>query len=539
MEYFDVILGMDWLATYHAIFDCHVKIVTLAMPGLPRLEWRGALDYVPSRVISFLKARQIVEKGCNDYLAFVRDVSADTPTVESVPAVRDFPDVFPVVLLGMPPNRDIDYGIDLLLGTQPISIPPYRMALAELKELKEQLQELLDKGFIQPSVSLWGAPILFVKKNDGSMCMCIDYPQLDKVTVKNWYPLPRIDDLFDQLQGARVFSKIDLLQGDHEQHLRILLQSLREKKLYAMFSKCEFWLDSVAFLGHVVSSEGIKVDPKKIEIDPEGCSFQMDQGWVGELSKAQDCFDHNVIGVAYRLWKDLNLQQQRWLEILKEYDITILYHPKKANVVADALSRKAESLVYLPAAEKPLALDVHALANLFVRLDVLEPSRVLACVVSRSSQYDRIRERQYHDPHLLVLKDTVQHGDAKEVTIGDDSVLRVQSRLFVPNMEWLCVLILQEAHSLRYSIHPGIAKMYQDLKQHYLWRKMKKDIVQIRRQDILQGIDPEPERTLHKRLREARDDKKHMELHEVVMPSIANVTSSIMKPKITGHFELK
>ncbi|XP_070053920.1 uncharacterized protein [Nicotiana tomentosiformis] len=212
---FDVILGMDWLSPCHAVLDCHAKMVTLAMPGFPRVEWSGSVDYVPSRVISYLKAQRMVEKGCLSYLAFVRDVSAEIPTISSVSVVHDFPDVFPADLPGMPPDRDIDFGINLVPDTQPISIPPYRMAPAELKELKEQLQELLNKGFIRPSVSPWGAPVLFVKKKDGSMRMCVDYKQLNKVTVKNKYLLPRIDDLFDQLQGARVFSKINLKSGYH------------------------------------------------------------------------------------------------------------------------------------------------------------------------------------------------------------------------------------------------------------------------------------------------------------------------------------
>ena len=108
-------------------------------------------------------------------------------------------------ILGMPPDRDIDFCIDLEPGTRPISIPPYRMAPAELRELKAQLQELLGKGFIRPSASPWGAPVLFVKKKDGSFRMCIDYRQLNKVTIKNKYPIPHIDDLFDQLQGACTF----------------------------------------------------------------------------------------------------------------------------------------------------------------------------------------------------------------------------------------------------------------------------------------------------------------------------------------------
>ncbi|XP_070014986.1 uncharacterized protein [Nicotiana sylvestris] len=160
---FDIILGMDWLSTHYAILDCHDKIVMLVMPSVPRVEWRGTLDHTSSRVISFLNAQRMVEKGCDTYLAYVRDVSIDTPTIDLVLIVRDFSDVFPADLPVMSLDIDIDFGIDMLSGTQPISIPPYHMAPSELKELtelNEQLQELLDKGFIRPSVSPWGAPVL-------------------------------------------------------------------------------------------------------------------------------------------------------------------------------------------------------------------------------------------------------------------------------------------------------------------------------------------------------------------------------------------
>ncbi|XP_070025130.1 uncharacterized protein [Nicotiana sylvestris] len=135
------------------------------------------------------------------------------------------------------------------------------------------------------------------------------------------------------------------------------------------------------------------------------------------------------------------------------------------------------SLAFIPISDRPLAVDVQALANRFVRLDILELSRILACLVSRSSLFDRIRERQYNDPHLLVLKDKVMHDDARDVTSGDDGVLRMRGRISAPNVDGLRELILEEAHSSRYSIHLGAAKMYQDLRQHNWWRKMKKDIV--------------------------------------------------------------
>ncbi|XP_070029238.1 uncharacterized protein [Nicotiana sylvestris] len=127
---------MDWLSPCRAFLDCHAKTVTLVIPGVARIEWRAMNDYVPSRVISFMKAQRMVGNGCLSYLAFVMDIRVETPSIDFVPVVRDFPDVFPAHLLGMPPDRDIDFGIDLVPGTQPISILPYRMAPA-LEGVKE------------------------------------------------------------------------------------------------------------------------------------------------------------------------------------------------------------------------------------------------------------------------------------------------------------------------------------------------------------------------------------------------------------------
>jgi hypothetical protein len=133
--------------------------------------------------------------------------------LEETPVVCDYPDVFPDDLPGMPPDRDIEFVTELQPGTTPISKRAYRMPPKELAVLKNQLQELLDKGFIRPSSSPWGCPALFVKKKDGSLRLCVDYRPLNAVTIKNKYPLPRIDVLFDQLAGAKVFSKIDLRSG--------------------------------------------------------------------------------------------------------------------------------------------------------------------------------------------------------------------------------------------------------------------------------------------------------------------------------------
>ena len=138
-----------------------------------------------------------MRKGCEAYLAYVIDTVKERPSISDIPTVSDFLDVFPEGLPGLPPHREIEFAIDVVPGAIPTSITPYRMAPLELKELKFQLQELLEKGFIRPSVSPWGTPVLFVKKKDGTLWLCIDYGQLNKLTLKNKYPLPRIYDLFD------------------------------------------------------------------------------------------------------------------------------------------------------------------------------------------------------------------------------------------------------------------------------------------------------------------------------------------------------
>ncbi|XP_075515789.1 uncharacterized protein LOC142550600 [Primulina tabacum] len=176
--------------------------------------------------------------------------------LKDVKVVRDFPNVFPDDVSGIPPDREVDFSIEPMPGTLPISKAPYLLAHAGMKELKDQIQDLLDKGFIRSSFSPWGSPVLFVKKKDDSMRLCIDYRELNRVTVKSKYPLPRIEDLYDQLQGALVFSKIDLQSGYHQ---------LKDRRLYAKFNKCELWLDRVAFLSHIISRDGAEVDPRKVD----------------------------------------------------------------------------------------------------------------------------------------------------------------------------------------------------------------------------------------------------------------------------------
>ncbi|GJR02867.1 putative reverse transcriptase domain-containing protein [Tanacetum coccineum] len=224
---FDAIIGMDWLTKHHGVIICDEKIVRVPF-GKEMLTFQGNGNNQKKEsrlnIISCTKAQEYLSKGCDVFLAHITtkeaEVTSKDKRLEDVPIVRDFPEVFPEDLPGIPPTRQVEFQIDLVPGAAPVARAPYRLAPSEMKELAEQLQELSDKGFIRPSSSPWGAPVLFVKKKDGSFRMCIDYRELNKLTVKNRYPLPRIDDLFDQLQGSSVYSKIDLRSGYHQLRVR-------------------------------------------------------------------------------------------------------------------------------------------------------------------------------------------------------------------------------------------------------------------------------------------------------------------------------
>ena len=191
--------------------------------GYLELEFEGDRRILLTCMISVLKAKRLLHKDYEANLAHVIDKSSFEVTLDNVPVVCEFLDVFPEDLLGLPSDRKFQFGIELLPGSATVFISPYRMAPAELEEFKTQLQDLVDKGFIRPCVSLWGAPIIFVKKKDGTIRLCIDYRQLNKITIKIKYPLSRIEYLFDQLQGASVFSKIDLRFGYHQLRIKGLM----------------------------------------------------------------------------------------------------------------------------------------------------------------------------------------------------------------------------------------------------------------------------------------------------------------------------
>ncbi|GAB2285939.1 hypothetical protein Dimus_039735 [Dionaea muscipula] len=213
---FDIMFGMDWLSRRRVTIDYFSRRITIY--GLKGGYFHFMGDRVGEMVPSFFGLPCSSE---GSFLFSLTAVEGEEARPWSLPrVVCEFPDIFPEDLVELPPHREVDFSIDLLPGTTPISMPTYRFAPAELRELKTQLDDLLSKGFIRTSTSPWGAPALFAKKKDGSLRLCIDYRKLNRVTVKNKYPLPRIDDLFDQLRGARCFSKIDLRSGYHQLRIR-------------------------------------------------------------------------------------------------------------------------------------------------------------------------------------------------------------------------------------------------------------------------------------------------------------------------------
>ena len=188
---------MDWLFKHQAIVDYDKKSVIHKCPDQSTMTVQGIRFGPLFNVISTMQASRFLRKGCEAFLALVLDSKWGQVKLENIRVVKEFSDVFPEELPNLPPERVVDLSVEIVPETTPISRAPYRMALMELKELKIQLQELLDKGFIRPSVSPQGAPIFFVKKKDDTLWMCIDYRKINKVTVKNKYQLPRIEDLFD------------------------------------------------------------------------------------------------------------------------------------------------------------------------------------------------------------------------------------------------------------------------------------------------------------------------------------------------------
>ncbi|GKB43223.1 putative reverse transcriptase domain-containing protein [Tanacetum coccineum] len=515
---FNIIIGMDWLVKYQAIIVCAEKIVripwgneTLIVHGDGSNQGHEARLHI----ISYTKAQEYMLKGCPFFLANVNTKEtkdkSEKKRSEDVPIIRDFPDVFPEDLSGLPPTRLVEFQINLIPGVAPVARAPYRLAPSEMKELSEQLKELSDKGFIRPSSSPWGAPVLFVKKKDGSFRMCIDYRELNKLTVKNRYPLPRIDDLFDQLQGSSVYSKIDLRSGyhqlrvreedipktafrtrydhyefqnkqEHEEHLKLILELLKKEELYAKFSKCEFWIPKVQFLGHVIDSQGIHVDPAKIESIKD---------WASPKSPTEI---RQFLGLAgyYRRFIEGFSKIAKPMTKLTQKKVKFEWGDKQETAF-QLLKQKLCSapILALPEGSK----------DFIVYCDDSKKGTVLMQrekVIAYASRQLKIHKKNYttHDLELGATKarkvKNIKNEDVGGMLVENskdpekfrmgklepraDGTLCFNGRSWLPCYGDLRTVIMHESHKSKYSIHLGSDKMYQYMKKLYWWPNMKENI---------------------------------------------------------------
>ncbi|GJX81786.1 putative reverse transcriptase domain-containing protein [Tanacetum coccineum] len=530
---FDIIIGMYWLARNHAVIFCDEKIA----------------QSIGERLQQFLAQVTVKEN---------RDKSAEK-RLEDVPTVRDFPEVFPEDLPGLPPTRQVEFQIDLIPGAAPVARAPYRLASSEMEELSTQLQELSDKGFIRPSSSPWDSVCLSQKKkSNGSFRMCIDYRELNKLTVKNRYPLPRIDDLFDQLQGSSVYSKIDLRSGYHQLRVRdedipktafrtryghyefqvmpfgltnapavfmdLMNRLLKKEELYAKFSKCDFWLSKVQFLGHVIDSKGIHVDPAKIESIKDWESpktpteIRQFLGLAGYYRRFIEGFSKISKPMTKLTQKNVKFN---WGE--KEETAFQTLKQKLCSAPILALPEGSENfVVYCDASHKGLGAvlmqkeKVIAYASRQLKIHEknytthdLELGAVVfalkmwrhylygtKCVVytdHKSLQHildqKELNMRQRKKRRELRTEDLL--GMIKKLEPRADGTLCLKNRSWIPLFGDLRALIMHESHKSKYSIHPGSDKMYQDLKKLYWWPNMKAEIAtyMVKVKELIQTLE--------------------------------------------------
>ncbi|GJV58174.1 putative reverse transcriptase domain-containing protein, partial [Tanacetum coccineum] len=417
-----VIKGCKLEIDGHAEIICHEKVVKIPL--------------------SDGKVLRVVGERPGEKARLLMSAKSSDKKQEEIVVVRDFPKVFPDDLSGLPPIREIEFWIELIPGATPVAESPYRLAPSELEELSGQLKELKDKGFIRPSSSPWGAPILFVKKKDGSFRMSQFFSKIDLRSYLDKFVIVFIDDIL-------IYSKI---QEEHVAHLRLVLELLKKEKLHTKFSKCELWLREVQFLRHVINGNGIHVDPSKIEavknwkapktLNEKSKNFDWDEEQELAFQTLKDKFCNapvlalpdgledfvvyydvsgiglgcllvqrgKVIAYASRQLKiheesyttyDLDLGARRWIELFSDYDCEIRYHPGKENVVADALTQKE-------------AVD-----------------------------------------EFIVL----QKGLDEMIEQRSDGTLYYLDRIWVPLKGEVKTLIMDKAHKSKYSVHPRADKM--------------------------------------------------------------------------------
>nr|GEY82467.1 putative reverse transcriptase domain-containing protein [Tanacetum cinerariifolium] len=457
---FDIIISLDWLVKHDAVIVCGERVVHIPYEN-KMLIIKSDKGVSCFKVISCIKVRKYIKRGCHLFLAYVTEDKSKEKRMEDVPVIRDFPDVFPKELPGLPLLRQVEFRIDLVPGAAPVARAPYRLASSEMKELLVQLQELLEKGFIHPSLSLWGAPDI------------------------TSYTLKRKTFQLLHLELGMV-----TLNSKTKKHL-IILELLKKERLYAKFSKCDFCLDSVQFLGHVIDRSGVHVDPTKVEAIKSWVASTNDEEEAFQTPKQKLCSapilalpngqedfmvycDASLKGYGAVLMqregnnKELNLTQRRWIELLSDYDCEIQYHPGKVNVVANALIQKER--------DKPL--------------------RVRALMMTIYNDLPK----QIHEAHEEAMKGENVKAENLGILIKPlfefrpDETRCFDNRVWLPLFDGLRDLVMHESHKSKYSIHPGSDKMYQDLKTLYMWPNMKADIATYERitMDFVSGLPRTP-----------------------------------------------
>ncbi|GJT34062.1 putative reverse transcriptase domain-containing protein [Tanacetum coccineum] len=437
---FDAIIGMDWLAKHQAVIACAEKIV--------RIPWKNkTLINNPGR--------------------------ADSSRL---------PEVFPKDLPGLPPTRQVEFQIDLVPGAAPVARAPYRLAPSELKELSEQLKELSDKGFIRPSSSPWGAPVLFVKKKDGSFRMCIDYRELNKLTVKNRYPLPEMMTYLIQLQGSSVYSKIDLRSGYHQ--LRVREEDISKTAFRTRYGHYEF-----------------QVMPFGLTNAPAVFMDLMNRVCKPYLDKFVIVFIDDIL-IYSKNKKEHEEHLKQSLELLKKEELYAKFSkcefwiPKITKEIRQLLGPWLDTIEDLlkGLSKSPKLMTKHTQKKVYLN-GALNKKQLFN---SKSKKFGSapilaiLRKRRfiaYCDASYKGFGRCVDAREEKMISYASDKAIREQKlepradgtlclngRSWLPCYGDLRTVIMHESHKSKYSIHPGSDKMYQDMKKLYWWPNMKADI---------------------------------------------------------------
>ncbi|XP_052726175.1 uncharacterized protein LOC128194658 [Vigna angularis] len=506
----EVILGMDWLTTNHILIDCGAK--ELIFPEEDEEDLSVTLGQLKEDIMDGTSCFLIMtheDKEVGD-VNFERSSNNEHSGGRLV--VSEFPDVFSDEVPGLPPVREVEFTIDLVTTAAPISVQPYRMAPAELAELKKQIEELMDKKFIRPSVSPWGAPVLLlhgasvfskIDLRSGYHQIRVKEEDIQKTTFRSRYGhyeyvvvpfgvtnapavfMDYMNRIFRPYLDKFMVVFIDdiLIYSksceEHEEHLRLVLGVLRNKELYAKLSKCEFWMKEVQFLGHVVSAGGISVDPAKVRavLDWESprsvTEVRSFVGLAGYYRRFIEGFSKIVAPLTQLTRKDhpfawtdrCESSFQELKRKLTSAPVLVIpdtakpfevfcdaSHQGKANVVADALSRKVVHVSSMMVRELSLVESFRDLRLQFK----LELDNIKCCNLRISSNvFDRIRIKQLEDEELLKIRRALGTDQAKEFNTGTDNFLRYKGRTCIPNDGELKRIILEEGHQSRLSMHPA------------------------------------------------------------------------------------